>query len=43
LAAEKEFGSFRAVIPQVEGTAHVTGMNTLLIDPLDPMRDGFIL
>ncbi|WP_070786756.1 proline racemase family protein [Flavobacterium crassostreae] len=43
LISEKDFGPFQAVIPQVEGTAYVTGKNTFIIDPLDPMKDGFIL
>ena len=38
-----DFGPYKAVIPQVEGTAHITGMHTFLIDPNDPMKEGFIL
>lgn len=40
---EVDFGPFNAVIPQVEGTAHITGMHTFVIDPKDPMKNGFIL
>lgn len=40
---EEDYGPFKAVIPQVEGTAHITGMQTFVIDPNDPMKDGFIL
>lgn len=40
---EVDYGPYKAVIPQVEGTAHITGMNTFVIDPNDPMKDGFIL
>lgn len=43
LIREEKFGAFNAVIPQVEGTAFVTGINTFLIDPKDPMKNGFIL
>ncbi|MBC5838399.1 proline racemase family protein [Flavobacterium muglaense] len=43
LIFEKDYGPFKAVIPQVEGTAHITGMNTFVIDPEDPMKNGFIL
>jgi len=43
VVAEEEYGPFKAVIPQVEGTAHITGMQTFVIDPDDPMRNGFIL
>jgi trans-L-3-hydroxyproline dehydratase len=38
-----EFGPYTAVIPQVTGTAHITGINQLLIDPEDPLRHGFLL
>jgi trans-L-3-hydroxyproline dehydratase len=41
--SEENYGPFTAVIPQVEGTAHITGMQTFLIDPNDPMKNGFIL
>ncbi|NQY06612.1 MAG: proline racemase family protein [Flavobacteriaceae bacterium] len=40
---EQDFGPFKAVIPQVEGTAHITGMHTFVIDPNDPVKNGFIL
>lgn len=40
---EEDYGSFKAVIPQVEGTAHITGKQTFVIDPNDPMKNGFIL
>lgn len=41
--SEENFGPFRAVIPQVEGSAYITGMQTFVIDPNDPMQTGFIL
>jgi trans-L-3-hydroxyproline dehydratase len=37
------FGPHEAVIPEVEGSAHVTGRHEFLLDPADPLRDGFIL
>ena len=37
------FGPHDAVIPEVEGSAHITGRHEFLIDPEDPLRDGFIL
>ena len=40
---EEDYGPFTAVIPQVEGTAHITGAHTFVIDPNDPMKNGFIL
>ena len=41
--SEEDYGPFKAVIPQIEGTAHITGMHTFIIDPDDPMKNGFIL
>jgi trans-L-3-hydroxyproline dehydratase len=37
------FGSHSAIIPQVNGTAHITGCHEFLINPTDPLRNGFIL
>ena len=36
------FGPYAAVIPMVEGNAHITGKHTFLIDPNDPLKTGFI-
>ncbi len=43
IISEEDFGPFQAVIPQVEGSAYITGMQTFVIDPNDPMKNGFIL
>lgn len=43
VVSEEDYGPFTAVIPQVEGTAHITGMQTFVIDPDDPIKNGFIL
>ncbi|MFN2134920.1 MAG: proline racemase family protein [Candidatus Promineifilaceae bacterium] len=40
---ETTFGPYQAVIPQVTGAAHIIGRAEWLIDPDDPLRDGFIL
>jgi proline racemase len=37
------FGPHPALIPEIEGAAHITGRHEFLIDPADPLRDGFIL
>ncbi len=37
-----KFGPYDAVIPAVEGTAHITGKHTFVIDPEDPLKGGFI-
>lgn len=43
VVSEENYGPFRAVIPQVEGNAHITGMQTFVFDPNDLMQNGFIL
>jgi trans-L-3-hydroxyproline dehydratase len=40
---ETTFGEYRAVIPEVEGSAYLTGQHEFLIDPHDPLNRGFIL
>jgi trans-L-3-hydroxyproline dehydratase len=37
------FGPYAAVIPEVSGTAHITGRHEFLIDPRDPLQKGFFL
>ena len=43
VVSETDYGPFTAVIPEVEGTASITGMQTFIIDPKDPIKNGFIL
>lgn len=38
-----DYGPFEAVIPRVEGNAHIVGQNEWVIDPNDPLIHGFIL
>lgn len=40
---ETTFGPYRAIIPEVEGNAYITGRHEFLFDPDDPFREGFIL
>src|SRR5262249_2436709 len=37
------FGPHHAIIPEVEGTARITGRHEFLIDPGDELRSGFLL
>ena len=37
------FGPYPAVVPRVSGTAYVVGRNEWIIDPDDPLREGFLL
>jgi len=43
VAQETSFGPHAAIIPEVEGTAHITGRHEFLIDPADELRNGFLL
>ena len=40
---ETVLGPYEAVIPKVSGRAFITGRHTFLIDPDDPLKDGFFL
>ena len=40
---EIEYGGHNAVIPEVEGKAFISGKNEFIIDPDDPLKNGFIL
>ena len=37
------FGPYQAIIPQVTGTAHITGRHQFWLDPNDPLKYGFLL
>jgi len=43
VAEVARLGPYNAVIPEVTGSAHITGRCEFLIDPADPLRRGFIL
>lgn len=43
VAETTTFGPHAAIIPEVEGTAHITGRHEFLIDPADDLRSGFLL
>ncbi len=36
-------GDFEAIVPEIEGSAWITGEHTFLIDDADPLRHGFLL
>ena len=43
LLGETKVGDFQAVVPEITGSAYITGMNTLVLDPEDPFQEGFQL
>lgn len=40
---EQEYGGYEAIVPQITGSAHVTGTSEFAIDPDDPLSDGFLI
>ena len=40
---ETSVGGTPAIVPEVTGSAHVTGRHEFLLDPEDPLRDGVLL
>lgn len=40
---ELMFGPHKAIIPEIEGRAFITGQHSFILDPNDPFRDGFLL
>jgi len=43
LVAEKKVGDLTAVVPEVRGSAHITGVNQFVLDPRDPFPQGFLV
>lgn len=40
---ETKVGEFNAIIPEITGSAYITGFNKLIIDDDDPVKYGFLL
>ena len=40
---ETKVGDYDAIIPEITGSAYITGHNQFFIDPEDPVKHGFIL
>ncbi len=36
-------GGLPAIVPEITGSAYITGMHTFMIDPDDPFQEGFVL
>ena len=41
LVEKVKVGSIEAVVPEITGSAHITGVNHIITDPGDPLRHGF--
>jgi proline racemase len=43
ILSEAKVGKFKAVIPEITGQAYITGFHQFLIDPIDPVKEGFLI
>ncbi|MNT22642.1 Proline racemase [compost metagenome] len=43
IAGETEEHGYKAVIPRLTGTAHIMGFMNFVLDPSDPLQEGFVL
>jgi proline racemase/trans-L-3-hydroxyproline dehydratase len=43
IVGETEVGSYKAIVPEITGSAHITGIQQLIADRNDPFREGFLL
>ena len=41
--SKTKVNGFDAIIPEITGSAHTTGINTLILSPNDPMKNGFLI
>jgi len=41
VASRATVGEYSAIVPEIEGSAWITGEHTFLVDDLDPLKDGF--
>lgn len=43
ITGELEIEGYHAVIPQITGSAYITGFNEWVVDEQDPLKDGFLM
>jgi proline racemase len=43
IVGETKVGPYKAIVPEITGTAYLTGYNTIVIDPRDRLGAGFLL
>ena len=41
VASRIEVGAYQAIVPEIEGSAWITGEHTFLVDDTDPLKEGF--
>ena len=43
VAGRTQVGDYEAIVPEIEGSAWITGEHTFLLDENDPLKDGFLV
>jgi proline racemase/trans-L-3-hydroxyproline dehydratase len=43
VVSQTEVGEFDAIIPEITGSAYTTGINTIILSPNDPLKNGFLI
>jgi proline racemase len=43
IVSEASVGAHRAIVPAIRGSAWITGVSQLLVDPSDPFPEGYVL
>ncbi len=43
IAQKAQLNGYKAIIPRITGSAYITGFNSFLDDPHDPLKNGFLL
>lgn len=43
VVSQTRVGEFDAIIPEITGSAYTMGMNTIVLPPHDPLKDGFLI
>lgn len=41
--SETTVGKYKAIVPEITGTAWITGFHRFVVDPADPLQEGFLL
>ena len=41
IAGRTAVGDYQAIVPEIEGSAWITGEHTFLVDDADPLGEGF--
>jgi proline racemase len=43
IVEETTLGEYPAIVPEITGSAFVTGVHHFLVDSDDPLKDGFLI